>query len=137
MNFLFQIFPANYDQHVIVRHRLRHPILGRYFRFHPITWYSWISMRVELYGCVVGEFGYHLRLLFFPPLMVNPSISRVTSISRGEISTLICNFTNCHGNVWRKMSLYNKKKKKNKSKAHDCKRKLSSMTLEGNQMVYS
>ncbi|XP_020631503.1 uncharacterized protein LOC110068467 [Orbicella faveolata] len=49
-----KVFPANYDQHVIVRHRLRHPILGRYFRFHPITWYSWISMRVELYGCVVG-----------------------------------------------------------------------------------
>ena len=39
----------------MVRHRLRRMITGRYFRFHPVTWHGWISMRVELYGCVVGE----------------------------------------------------------------------------------
>ena len=90
-------------------------------------------MRVELYGCVVGEFGYHLRLLFFPPLMVNPSISW------REISTVICNFT-CEITIvmatFGAKCLY-KIKKKNKPKAHDCKRKMSSMALEGNQMVYS
>ncbi|CAH3172634.1 unnamed protein product [Porites evermanni] len=49
-----KLFIGNYDRFVIVHHRLRRPITGRFFRFHPVTWYSWISMRVELYGCVVG-----------------------------------------------------------------------------------
>ncbi|XP_015750272.1 PREDICTED: uncharacterized protein LOC107326864 [Acropora digitifera] len=48
-----KIFNGNYDQHMVVRHRLTQVITGRYFRFHPITWYSWISMRVELYGCII------------------------------------------------------------------------------------
>ena len=30
------------------------PLAGRYFKIHPVTWRSWISMRVELYGCVNG-----------------------------------------------------------------------------------
>ncbi|XP_068726466.1 uncharacterized protein [Montipora capricornis] len=49
-----KIFNGNFDQHIVVRHRLSLVIIGRYFRFHPVTWYSWISMRVELYGCIVG-----------------------------------------------------------------------------------
>ncbi|KAL9950565.1 hypothetical protein ACROYT_G043081 [Oculina patagonica] len=49
-----KIFQGNYDQFIIVRHKLAKPITARYFRIHPVTWYSWISMRVEFYGCVVG-----------------------------------------------------------------------------------
>jgi len=30
------------------------PLAGRYFKIHPVTWRSWIAMRVELYGCVIG-----------------------------------------------------------------------------------
>ena len=33
-------------------------------------------MRVELYGCVVGEFGYHFRFsVFVYPLIVNMHIN--------------------------------------------------------------
>ncbi|CAH3022884.1 unnamed protein product [Porites evermanni] len=49
-----RIFQGNYDRFIIVRHRLKKRITARFFRIHPVTWYSWISMRVEFYGCVVG-----------------------------------------------------------------------------------
>ena len=35
----------------VVSHDLTPPITARYIRFRPIAWQSWISMRVELYGC--------------------------------------------------------------------------------------
>ena len=50
-----QIFQGNYDRYIIVRHKLARPITARFFRIHPVTWYGWISMRVEFYGCVVGK----------------------------------------------------------------------------------
>lgn len=39
------------------------PLVGRYFKIHPVTWRSWISMRVELYGCVIGMLTYLLLLI--------------------------------------------------------------------------
>ena len=51
----FQIFQANYDQFIPVRHRLATHITARYFKIHPVTWYGWVSMRAEFYGCVVGK----------------------------------------------------------------------------------
>ena len=51
-----QIFQGNYDQYIIARHKLAKHITARYFRVHPVTWYSWISMRVEFYGCIVGRY---------------------------------------------------------------------------------
>ncbi|XP_027046430.1 uncharacterized protein LOC113674157 [Pocillopora damicornis] len=50
-----KIFQGNYDRYIIVRHKLARPITARFFRIHPVTWYGWISMRVEFYGCVVGK----------------------------------------------------------------------------------
>lgn len=35
-------------------HDLSPPIKARYIRFRPVEWKSWISMRVELYGCRQG-----------------------------------------------------------------------------------
>ena len=42
------------DSNNIVSHELKPPIWARYIRFHPKTWYSHISMRVEVYGCKKG-----------------------------------------------------------------------------------
>ena len=40
---------------VVCNHFLK-PLSGRYFRIYPMTWRSWISMRVEFYGCITGKF---------------------------------------------------------------------------------
>lgn len=52
---LAQIFPGNYDRFMVVTNRFLRPIKARYFRIHPVTWRSWISMRVEFFGCIVGK----------------------------------------------------------------------------------
>ncbi|XP_020623472.1 EGF-like repeat and discoidin I-like domain-containing protein 3 [Orbicella faveolata] len=43
---------GNTDQDTVVYHVLNPPIRARYIRFRPVAWYGWISMRVELYGCL-------------------------------------------------------------------------------------
>ncbi|XP_078354081.1 uncharacterized protein LOC144638724 isoform X2 [Oculina patagonica] len=43
-------FAGNIDQDTVVTRQLNPPITARYIRFLPVTWYNWISMRVELYG---------------------------------------------------------------------------------------
>ena len=53
--YLAQIFPGNYDRFMVVTNRFLRPIKARFFRIHPVTWRSWISMRVEFFGCIVGK----------------------------------------------------------------------------------
>ena len=48
---LFQVFTANSDRGTIVSHKLWPQIFSRYVRFSVMSWYKYISMRVELYGC--------------------------------------------------------------------------------------
>ena len=48
---LFQVFTANSDRGTIVSHKLSPHVFSRYVRFSVMSWYSHISMRVELYGC--------------------------------------------------------------------------------------
>ena len=50
-----QIFPANRDRNSIVYHTLRSPLVTRYVRFQPGSWYGHVSMRVELYGQRKGK----------------------------------------------------------------------------------
>ena len=38
----------------VVSYDLNPPIRDRYIRFLPVTWDNYISMRVELYGCIQG-----------------------------------------------------------------------------------
>ena len=54
-HFLIQIFAGNTDADTVVSHDLNPSITARYVRFRPITWQYWISMRVELYGCIQGR----------------------------------------------------------------------------------
>ena len=54
-SFNFQIFQGNTERYFVVVHRLRPTIKARYIRVHPRTWYGYISMRMELYGCRLGK----------------------------------------------------------------------------------
>ncbi|XP_015756081.1 PREDICTED: uncharacterized protein LOC107335265 [Acropora digitifera] len=50
-----RVFQANRDRNTIVSHPLIPPIRGRIVRIHMRSWYRYISMRLELYGCVIGR----------------------------------------------------------------------------------
>ena len=54
--FLFsQVFDGNADRHTVVYHKFTRHFSAMYVRVHPRTWYSWVSMRVELFGCPIGK----------------------------------------------------------------------------------
>ncbi|KAL9968054.1 hypothetical protein ACROYT_G026380 [Oculina patagonica] len=44
---------GNKDKNSIVYHQFNPPILARYIRLRPTAWYDHISLRMELYGCLV------------------------------------------------------------------------------------
>ncbi|XP_022809604.1 uncharacterized protein LOC111346591 [Stylophora pistillata] len=46
-----KVFDGNKDRNSVVYNELNPPITARFIRFQPVSWYSHISMRVELYGC--------------------------------------------------------------------------------------
>ncbi|XP_068726462.1 lactadherin-like [Montipora capricornis] len=46
-----KLFSGNSDRNSVVYHRFFAPFSASYVKIHPKTWYSWICMRVELYGC--------------------------------------------------------------------------------------
>jgi len=45
------LFEGNTNDDDIHRNNLDYPIIARYIQFNPQRWHSFISMRVELYGC--------------------------------------------------------------------------------------
>lgn len=49
-----QVFPGNRDRNTPVGNVLNPPVVARYIKVHPKTWYGYIAMRVELYGCREG-----------------------------------------------------------------------------------
>ncbi|XP_078351506.1 polycystin family receptor for egg jelly-like isoform X2 [Oculina patagonica] len=48
-------FMGNTDQNTVVHHEINPPITARYIRFRPVSWYTHIAMRVELYGCLIED----------------------------------------------------------------------------------
>ena len=52
---LLQIFQANIERYFVVTHRFFRPFVARFVRINVRSWYGYISMRVELYGCRLGE----------------------------------------------------------------------------------
>ena len=50
-----QVFQGNYERYLVVVHRLRPSIKARYIRVHPRSWYGYVAMRLELYGCRLGK----------------------------------------------------------------------------------
>ncbi|XP_068683930.1 lactadherin-like [Montipora foliosa] len=49
-----KVFTGNSDIGTIVSHKLVPRITSRYVRFYAMSWHISISMRVELYGCVIN-----------------------------------------------------------------------------------
>ena len=46
----FQVFSGNCDHFTPVVNILEHGVTARYVRFYPVT-YTYVCMRVEVYGC--------------------------------------------------------------------------------------
>ena len=46
-----QMFAGNSDRHFVVYHRFPKIVSAEFARFHPRTWQSWISARIEFFGC--------------------------------------------------------------------------------------
>ena len=42
---------GNTDQNTVVYHDLNPPITARYIRFRAVSYYRYVTLRVELYGC--------------------------------------------------------------------------------------
>lgn len=55
---LMKEFAGNTDEDTAVYYDLSPPIVARYIRFRPVTWYRQIAMRVELYDCQQGTKNY-------------------------------------------------------------------------------
>lgn len=47
----FQVFLGNDNANGHVKHFLNPPIISRFIRIIPKTWYRNIALRVELFGC--------------------------------------------------------------------------------------
>lgn len=54
--FLCQVFRGNSNSNTVVKHALIPAIRTTYVRFYPRSWRGHISMRVEVYGQVYGEY---------------------------------------------------------------------------------
>ena len=44
-----------------MENRFARVLHGKYFRVYPVSWYSWIGLRVEFYGCVYGKISLEWR----------------------------------------------------------------------------
>lgn len=58
-----QYLYGNRDSNSIVSRKFFPHIRARYIRVLPYSWYGYISMRVEFYGCFIGEFHVFLFLV--------------------------------------------------------------------------
>ena len=48
-----QIFAGNFDRKSIVAHEMLPPFYASLVKIHPVSYYGWMSMRVELFWCSV------------------------------------------------------------------------------------
>ncbi|RMX56564.1 hypothetical protein pdam_00007201 [Pocillopora damicornis] len=56
-----QDFAGNNDKHSLVTHQFIKPLYARLVRIIALAWYSFPSMRLELYGCREGD----LKVYYF------------------------------------------------------------------------
>ncbi|CAG5865387.1 unnamed protein product [Menidia menidia] len=47
----WKVFQGNREAYVTTTNTFFPPVIARYIRFHPITWYRAATVRMELYGC--------------------------------------------------------------------------------------
>lgn len=48
-----KIFAGNFDRNSIVRHEMLPPFYASLVKIHPVSYYGWMCMRIELYGCPI------------------------------------------------------------------------------------
>ncbi|XP_014670433.1 PREDICTED: neurexin-4-like, partial [Priapulus caudatus] len=48
-------FNANTDSTSMVQNTFEQPIVARYIRINPVQWHQYISMRMELFGCIYSS----------------------------------------------------------------------------------
>ena len=85
--FLIQIFTANSDRYAVVKNVLSKPIITRYIRIHPESWYGHICMRTEFYGCKKGILFY----LFVYTIVHSTFIhSFIHSFIRSFVRSFVC-----------------------------------------------
>ena len=85
--FFWQVFQANRDRNTVVSHPLIPPIRAPYVRLHIRSWYRHISIRVELYGCVIGMLAI-CDYLFVIIYRVNPMLANCTNMSVCKLTTV-------------------------------------------------
>ena len=44
-------YNGNTNQHTVVRNEIQPAVRARYIRLYPLTWYGYMQLRMELYGC--------------------------------------------------------------------------------------
>ena len=75
---LLQDFVGNTDRNTVVYNKVKPPITTRYIRFRPLAWHTHITMRVELYGCLLGSVEgfpkYYIKLLFVANNIIKEAI---------------------------------------------------------------
>lgn len=52
--YLGDTFDGNTDQNTVVRHKFDKSFEARYVRIYPQSWYGWMCLRAEFYGCEGG-----------------------------------------------------------------------------------
>lgn len=49
--FYLQTFPANTDIATIVENQLPTPVTALCLRLYPLSYYDWVDVKIEVYGC--------------------------------------------------------------------------------------
>lgn len=75
-------FQGNSDRKTIVGNVLEPPIVARYIRILPVTWYGHISMRLQFYGCTKGD------VIFSFDMFYNVFIARLFKFAVKQILIL-------------------------------------------------
>ena len=57
------VFAGNSDQNTKVNHTLPAAVCARYIQLRARTWYRWVSLRWELYGCRAGAFDLNAMII--------------------------------------------------------------------------
>lgn len=75
------MFAGNSDRNTVVFNRLYPSFHGRYVRFYPKQWHSFIAMRIELYGCNRGKDRKTRLYLMYLLMVKEPNFIPLESLS--------------------------------------------------------
>lgn len=94
----YGLMNGNKDRNTISAHVIDPPIVARYIRLRPKTWYGHISMRLEVYGCIHGKMHGPQRrgeLFFFYTIVSHMFQSSLPSFFYSSVFYNPPNFLGC------------------------------------------